>query len=284
MSPLQTLKQVLDMPTPPPSPVEHLQSTLRKYYNREVREWFDDVDLDDLDINVARQSMALACRHQDEDSFIVTISRQLFFESIRNRYAIAQRGIGETQFKQTVRRTTHPKITLYFMEDLSDVAEGYDPVDGQISIRLMDYDQGSITEAIARTHATRIKTAFSSGSGFVWKKGKVMCSYTDWEKGYQLQLLCRNEAEGRRIVEQILDIQTDSPDWSRLNITENGEPTQAYPTIPDRDRAYGENRRQPRRRPIADVRFQTALLHVLGVPAPITLVDRTRIYVNPLVP
>lgn len=271
------------MPTQPPSPAEHLQSTLRKYYNREVREWFDDVDLDNLDINVPRQSMALACRHQDQDSFIITIGRQLFFESIRNRYAIAQSGVGETQLKQTVRRTTHPKITLYFIEDLSDVADGYAPVDGKISVRLMDYDQGSITEAIARTYATRIKSAFAAGSGFVWKKGKTMCSYTDWEKGYQLQLLCRNEAEGRRVVEQVLDIQNDSPDWSRLNITENGEPAQAYPTISDLDRAYGENRRQPRRRPIADVRFQTAFLHVLGVPAPIVLVDRSAIYPQALV-
>ena len=92
------------MPTPPPSPTEHLQSTLRRYYNREVRDWFDDVDLDDLDINIPRQSMAMACRHQDEDSFILTISRQLFFESVRNRYAIAPRGVGETGITPSVRR------------------------------------------------------------------------------------------------------------------------------------------------------------------------------------
>lgn len=263
---------------PPPSPAEHLQSTLRKYYNREVREWFDDVDVDDLDINVPRQSLALACKHLDEDSFLQTLSRQMFFESIRNRYAIAQRGIGETTFKESVLRAKHPKITLYFLEDLGDVAEGYSPVDGQISVRLMNHDQGSITETIARTYATRIKTAFAAGSGFVWKKGKTMCSYSDWPKGYQLQLLCRNETEGRRIVEQVLDIQNDTPDWSNFNKKENAEPAQAYPTIPERDRIYGETRRQPRRRPIADVRFQTAFLDVLGLSAPIILVDRTRIY------
>ena len=270
------------MSTPPPSPVEHLQSTLRRYYNREVRDWFDDVDVDDLDINVPRQSMATACRHLDEDSMIVTISRQMFFEDIRRRYSIAQTGIGETTFKQSVRRRTHPKITLYFLEDLNDVAEGYSPVDGQISVRLMEYDQGSITEPIARQFAVRIKSAFASGGGFVWKKGKTMCSYTDWEKGYQLQLLCRNETEGRRVTEQVLDIQNDSPDWANFNTKENAEPTQAYPTIPDRDRAYGETRRQPRRRPIADVRFQTALMNVIGVPQPIILSDRSGIYPNPL--
>lgn len=271
------------MPTPPPSPTEHLQSTLRRYYNREVRDWFEDVDIDDLDINIPRQSMALACKHLDEDSFLTTISRQLFFESIRNRYALTQKGVGETTYKQTVRRRTKPKVTLYFMEDLADVDEGYAPVDGQISIRLMDYDQSTITEAIARTFATRVRSAFAAGSGFVWKKGKLMCTYTDWEKGYQLQLLCRTEAEGRRVVEQVLDIQQDSPDWQYFNTKENAEPSQAFPTIPETDRIYGATRRQPRRRPIADVRFQMALMHVIGVPAPVPLVDRSGTYPNPLV-
>lgn len=271
------------MTTPPPSPAEHLQSTLRRYYNREVREWFDDVDLDDLDINVPRQSMALACKHLDEDSFLQTLSRQIFFESIRNRYAIALKGVGETTFREVVRRKTHPKITLSFLEDLSDVADGYAPVDGQISVRLMNHNQSTITESIARTYATRIRSAFAAGNGFVWKKGKVMCTYTEWEKGYQLQLLCRNESEGRRVTEQVLDIQNDSPEWSFFNVKENAEPSQAYPTVPDRDRAYGEIRRQPRRRPIADVRFQLAQLHVIGVPAPIILVDRTGTFPRPLV-
>jgi hypothetical protein len=117
----------------------------------------------------------------------------------------------------------------------------------------------------------------------VWRKGKTMCSYSDWDKGYQLQLLCRDATEGRRIVEQILDIQNDTPEWSYFNTTNNAEPSQAFPTIPNIDRAYGANRRQPRRRPIADIRFQFAQLHVLGVPTPLTLVDRTSTFPNPLV-
>ncbi|MEL6260465.1 MAG: hypothetical protein AAFR12_05300 [Cyanobacteria bacterium J06626_6] len=271
------------MNVPPPSPAEHLQSTLRRFYNREIRDWFDDIDLDDLDINVPRQSLAMACRHLDEDSAMMTLQRMMLFNDMRGRYALTVQGVGETTFKESVRRRKRPKITLYFIEDFNDVAEGYAPVDGQISVRLMDHDQGSITEAIARTFATRIKTAFAAGSGFVWKKGKVMATYTDWEKGYQLQLLCRNESEGRRVVEQVLDIQNDTPEWSYFNVKENAEPSQAFPTVPPTDRAYGKVRRQPRRRPIADVRFQTAFLHVIGVPAPVILVDRSGTYPAPLV-
>jgi hypothetical protein len=53
---------------------------------------------------------------------------------------------------------------------------------------------------------------------------------------------------------------------------------EAFPTIPGQDFIYGKTRRRPRRRPIADVRFQCALLHVHGLPNPIVLYDRSGAY------
>lgn len=271
------------MAVPPPSPIEHLQSTLRKFYNREAREWFGDVDLDNADISIPRQSMALACRHLDDDSFIVTISRQLFFESLKNRFSANLEGIGETTFRDDVRRRLHPKITLVFLEDLDDVADGFIPVYGQISIRLMDYEPATITETIARNYAIKIKTAFASGNGFVWRKGKKMITYSDWAKGYQLQLLCRDENEGRRVIEQVLDINDDQPVREYTNIKVNDQPSVAFPTIPSTERIYGENRKQKRRRPLADVRFQAAFLYIQGMPKAITLVDRSGKHLDALV-
>ncbi|MEL7354075.1 MAG: hypothetical protein AAFN38_21815 [Cyanobacteria bacterium J06560_5] len=261
-------------------PSEQLQSTMRNYLNREVREWFQDVDFDALDIKTSRGALAASCRHDDNDSFLMTIGRAMLFESlIRQRFESALLGgkgdTGETVFRPTVRRRLKPQLKLFFMEDIQDVADGYAPVSGRISIRLMSHDSSSVTPAIARTYATKVKTNFSSGSGFVWRKGKDMCSYTDWDKGYQFQLLCRSESEGRRVVEQVLDIQNDSPDWSKFQHKENAEPATAYPTIPGRERIYGEIRQEPRLRPIADVRFKYASLHIEGLPTPIILVDRT---------
>lgn len=276
------------MTTPPPSPVEHLQSTLRKYYNREVREWFNDVDLDDLDINVPRQSMALACKHRDEDSFIVTISRQVFFESLKNRFLGRLNGagddeVGTTRYRTKVRRKHRPQITLIFIEDWQDVEAGYTPVRGRLSFRLMDYDPSTITPQNILPFAQRIKATFALGNGFVWKKGKEMFSYSDWDKGYQLQLLCRNESEARRVIGSVLDIQNDMPDWTNFNICTNGQPSESYPIVPDRERIFGETRREPRARPIADVRFQYADLSVSGLANPVLLVDRSGVFTNPLV-
>lgn len=276
------------MPESMSGPSELLQSTMRKYLNREIREWFSDVDLDQLDINTPRGALVQSCRHDDDDSFLMTLGRTMLFDSlVRQRFQAALLGggdgIGETSYRTDVRRANRPLLKLFFMEDLNDVAEDYAPVAGRISVRLMDHDESTITPEIARTYAQRVKSSFSAGNGFIWRKGKEMCSYSDWRKGYQLQLLVRTRAEGKRIVEQVLDLQNHTPDWEFFEHKVNDAPLVAYPTIPGQDRIYGETRRPPRKRPIADVRFQYASLHISGLHSPVTLVDRTGVIPLPLV-
>ena len=251
---------------------EQLQSVMRRYLNEEVREWFKDIDFDEIDTNTPRGALLKACRHEDADSFLQTIGRSILFDSlIRQRFAGffgndsgGGGDVGTTTLRTGVLRKTKPQIVLYFLEDLADVAPEYSPVNGRISFRLMEHTSDSITPLEVNTYRQKIELRFSNNGGFVWKKGKILCSYSDWGKGYQLQLLCRTVTEGRRVVEQVLDLQSDTPDWSFFNSEENEEPTVAYPTIPERVRIYGENRRLPRRRPIADVRFQFARLNIWG--------------------
>lgn len=271
------------------SPAEHLQDTVRRYLNREIRDWFLDLGGDDWDpdVTTARSSLRVACTHLDDDSLLMTQIRMNLFDGlIRNRFQAllsgGTDGIGETAVKVSVQRKAKPQIMLYFLEDLADVEEGYAPVDGRISFRLMDYTTETITETIAQTFANRIRSGFSVSNGFVWKKGREMSTYTDWEKGYQLQLLVKTESEGRRIVEAVLDINNDTPEWAYFNHEENAEPASSYPVIPPLERIYGKNRRTPRRRPVADVRFQYAQLKVIGLPKPVILVDRTGILPAPL--
>lgn len=273
------------------SHAEHLQDTLRRTFKREVREWFREVDLDDLDINTPRTSLATACEHQDDDSLIMTMARVLLFETVRGRalnvlaggLSGLSEGVGETRRRHSVLRRDHPQIVLYFLEDISDVEPGYEPVQGRISFRLMDHTASTMTPAIAQIYAQRLKSNFVTGGGFVWKKGREMFSYTHWEKGYQLQLLVKTEPEARRLVTACLDIQNESPDWALFSHSVNAEPATAFPTIPETSRIYGETKRGPRRRPVADVRFQYAHMLVPGRSSPITLVDRTGLLSGALV-
>lgn len=264
--------------------VEHLQSVIRQWINRDVRDYFADVGGDDWDPDITspRGSLRWACTHQDTDNLTMTQLRLQLFDRIRlQKSQVPYYGIPVASFQE--QRKFKPQISLFFIEDLDDVEPGYAAVTGEISFRLMNHDSSSVTEAIAQQYGTRIRSTFGAANGLIWRKGKVMTTYTDWSKGYQLQLLVRSKAEGRSLVENVLDIQQDTPDWKHFNSNENEEPAEAYPTIPETDYIFGETRRTPRRRPIADVRFQYALLHLHGAPHPIVLYDRSFTFSNALV-
>lgn len=265
------------------SAYEHLQDVFRRVHNRIVREEFSDVGGDewdlDPDINTPRSSLRYACTMQDKDNQAITELRLWLFYVLIRKAADFQTpvyGIPVPSFQEA--RKFKPQIQLYFQEDYGDIEPGYAPVTAEVSFRLMNETSETITESNARTIATRVKTLFAAGSGYVWKKGRVQCVYTDRERGYALRVLAYSKGEGKEVIAKILDIQNHNPDWKKLSVSENEEPGSAYPTIPPHDFVMGRSRRQPRQRPVADVRFQYALLHVHGMPHPVVLVDRSRIF------
>jgi hypothetical protein len=262
------------------SEFEHLQDLTRREHNRAVRDYFKN-QADD-DISTPKAGLKHACLIKDEDSAAMTQMRMWLFEiTVRHAQSIQVPvyGIPTTAFQE--QRKFKPQIQLYFQEDHNDVEAGYSPITGEISFRLMNQESTSLSNSEVTSYANKVKTAFAKPS-FVWKKGKELYSYTDWDKGYQLQLLCRNETEAKRVVEQVLDIQSHSPNWERLRKNEATDPAASYPTIPGNQTILGKSRKKPRRRPIADVRFQYSLLHVYGLPRAITLVDRTGLFTKPV--
>lgn len=265
------------------SPLEHFQDTVRRLYNKEIRDHFSDLDPEELGLSTPRQSLKTACTHQDPDSLTATIGRMLLFDLVVSRKLAGGAAGLENSPPYTVNRRQKPQVLLFFLEDLADVEPGYRQVEGRISIRIMDESVDSFSQAKAMALAQRVKTAFGAGGGFVWKKGRNQASYSDWEKGYQLQLLISDKNEGRRIVEQVLDLQQQSPDWEFFNYSENESPSQAFPSLPPTQIILGKSRRLARRRPRADVRFQYAVLKLAGLPNPIALYDRSGTYPEPLV-
>lgn len=254
---------------------EHLQDVIKKTYNSEVREWFADVTNVELDITTARSSLRTACTHQEADSVNMTISRQLLFDLvIKQSFKVGTSG-SERDLNYQVLRRTKPMIKLYFLEDHIDTDPDYRQVEGTISFRLMNETSTTLSKSEATNYGNKVKTLFGGGKGFSWKKGKELCSYADWEKGYQLQLLVRNEAEGKRIIEQVLDIQNHTPNWEFMNISTNSRPAEAYPTIPPRETILGKSHKLARRRPISEVFFQYAFLKLAGLPKPVYLFDRS---------
>ncbi len=265
------------------SPSEHLQDTIKKIYNRAVREYFKDLGGDDWlpNVNSSRDSLRMAVQHFDGDTFFMTIAKMLAFD-----LALNQRMQGVPGFEEGGKgpyRKHKPQILLYFQEDNEDIEPGYAPVTARISFRLMNYTSESITTAIATNYAMDIRSEFATNNGYVWRKGKEMWSYSNWEQGYQLQLLCRSEADAVALVQKVISIQNDTYQPEFMNVNKNQAESIAYPTNPGTDIILGESRKLARRRPIADVRFQYALMKIDKLPNPITLVDRSGTWPNPLV-
>lgn len=273
----------------PFSDIEHLQLTIRRYLNKQIREDFRDLfgngDTWEPEVGTTRGAMLRALLHEDSDPIAVTSARMMLYYFTFGKARDLQTPIYgiPTTFYQQESFVHIPQITLHFKEDLEDVEPGYEPVAGEIAFRISGETHKTITEAKLKTLATRVKTNFGANGGFVWRKGKVRCNYSDKTKPYFLQILSRDVTQGKRVIEQVLDIQTDTPNWKYLNVSENQESSQAYPTLPPKETILGKSKRLPRKRPIADVRFTKAECHIYGLPKPKILYDRTKLYSDALV-
>jgi hypothetical protein len=262
---------------------EHFQSTWKSSHNRKVREYFSDAG-DDL--STPRSSAKLACIIEDNDTAFQAMARWLYFHGEVRKWEDLQTpiyGIPIGTYHET--RKFKPQVRLYFREDLNDVDEGYRPLTGEITFRLMDETTETLTKNELTTLATKIKTNFvlSNNSGYRWHKGKTLLSYNDPEKGYKLQLFCFSKSDGKELIETVLDCQNHTPDWSKLTVNENESPASAYPTIPANQSILGKSVKQPRKRPSGYVRFQYATCAVWGLTKPVCLVDRIYRFLDPLV-
>ncbi len=264
---------------------EHLQSVFIKVHNRIVKEEFSDVTDDDDITNVPRASLRHACLLKDSDTAPITLLRMNFFYfSLRKAQDLQGHVYGMPLQDVQETRKYRPQIKLFFLEHLTgaDEEEDYAPVTGEITFRLMNQTSETLTKAELTTYANKIKAVFATPP-IKWLKGKDMATYTDKEKGYQLQLLVRNRADAKELIGKILDIQNHTPDWKYLNYKENDEPTQAFPLIPKTETILGKQRKLPRSRPIATVAFQYATCHIHGLPNSVCLYDLTGRHASPLI-
>lgn len=191
----------------------------------------------------------------------------------------------------SVRRIGKPKVTLYFLEDSNfnkkappnKISEGRRRQEGVIRFRLMNETTQSFSKTNGVALGTKIKEVFGSSNGFIWNKGKTLYSYTDWERGYQFQLLCKTKSEAKKIITAVHSLQNHIPDWKYFNTVENEEELTKYPENPGNHIVMGETIPLPKERPVVDVRFQYAYVKLDGVIKPITLYDRKNKRENALV-
>jgi hypothetical protein len=259
---------------------EHLQNQILRIHNKQVRDYFSDITVDD-DLATPRSSLRHACLMKDEDTSVMTQLRLWLFEVTAGHAKSLQPdiyGIPTDTFQDHV--TFKPQIALHFYEDADEVEPGYQQIRSEIRFRLMGETSETVSEPQARTLATKINSLLGSAGGYRWHKGRIKCIYKEPSKGYNLTLHAFSESEGKRVIEQILDIQSHTPDWDNLVLSQLAN---TPPTIPPSKRIYGKIRKLPRTRPVGYVRFRRAELHLWGLPKPLILVDKTGRFRNAII-
>lgn len=172
-----------------------------------------------------------------------------------------------------VKRKGRPQLYIYFVEDEADIEPGYDPIRSRISIRLMNKTDTSLSRADLNQYTTKVQNIFGVNGGKIWKRGKDMASYTDWENGYQLQLLVRSKSDGEELIKQFLSIKDLPFIRKKYFYNENQDAVNAYPTNPGNEIVLGKEIKKARYRPIAEIRFQSAWISLASIRKPIYLID-----------
>jgi hypothetical protein len=266
---------------------QHLSTVIIRLQNKVVVKEFNDVGDDDWipDIATARGSLRLACMLRTDDAIITILIRLWLFYGILRKakdFHPAIFGIPSIDFQEKM--IYFPQIQLYFEEKYSETATGYDILRTQVSIRLIGETSQSFTTAEATTIANKIKTLFNPGNiPFNFKRGKYLASYIDQVKGHHFQIYAFDETNAKKVIQHVLEIRGQTPDWKLLNLKTNAEPTQSYPTIPQTKQILGKARKQPRKRPVGIVRFAYAVAHLYGMPEPLVLYDPDKRYTTSLV-
>lgn len=261
---------------------EHLQHTLRRVHNEAVRDFYRSQP--DNDISTSRSAAKHACLMKDNDTSSMTVLRFWLFwvvcRKMRDNFE-PYYGVSIDSFDAEVKY--RPRITCYFLEEPQDVEPGYRKVEGELSVRLMNELATTLTQSDLQNYANKVNLAFGQGNGFVWKKGKELYTYIDKVNGIRFKVLTRNQTDAVEIIQKLLSLTNQNYDASFLKKNEAVDPISAFPTIPPNQTVLGKTYREPRKRPIADVRFLYACIKIWGTGTPIILVDKTGYWNNAII-
>ena len=252
--------------------VEFLQSFVRKYINKVVREHFKDIDVEEdssLSTGTARKAIKRICLHKDKDSLTLTVARLLI-------WWVEAKGLLEDVFYAIPTSTFHesvvfkPQIVIEWRESKKDAqSNNRYPTKARYSIRWRgDYSTRNDIDQIR----TKINNIFNKPNPHFFTKGKEKYSYKDKAKGYEFIVSAKDETEAKKVINSLLEIQDDNP----LNEDYLTKSTvQGTTNTTETVKVNGETFKLPKRRPIGKVTFNRAEFKVHGMTNDILLTDRT---------
>lgn len=260
-------------------PWDFQRSVVRQIYNKEIYNWFKDLDPEQLllpDNPDGRTSALSACVIGAKDSIQVVLLKVLLFERLKQSITLLPKVTGETYDDIDQNYEHRPLITLSFLQDLAAVPDGFRAVRGYVSFRLINETSDTITEQKLRDVAVRIRDNFGLDGGFIWRKGKNKVTYRDKSNGLLLNVLCLTEQDGLEVVERMCNAAGQQYDPNKFQFVEPNRPSLTAPQ--GTDQILGKTVQARQWRPTVNVRFLYATAKISGLNNPVVLVDRSKQY------
>lgn len=254
----------------PANDVELVQSFIRRYINKEVKNHFKDINGNDdnsLSLDAPRQAIKLVCLHKDKDPIMLTILRLLiYWVEARGLFNDVIYGIPSTEYE--IKYNYYPQVKLHFLENRYESStNNRRPIRSEVSFRWReaDYSSTNINALATKVHADFAKPVFN------FDKGRECWTYWDDEKGYRFTVYVKSKIEAKKIIGQTIGIQDEGlPDWDK-NLREHKN--EINYDVRETVRVMGETKKKPRKRPVGTVRYQYAELFIPGTTKPIILSD-----------
>lgn len=239
-------------------------------FNAEVQRWFKDVDTTSISRTKLRDSLLIQANESRTSAMFKIQYFRDFVQKVHDKVNIigTLQGTYESEHEVTYR----PQVTLFFQQDIEAVPNDYYPITAEISFRLMNETNTTLTEANIKALATQIKTELTVNNGYTFDKGKYLCKYVDIENGYNLQIYAISDTEGEQVARKIVGIRNHTFIENNFKLTtprKNSVNTTSSVNI------LGQPTKKARWRPTGRVRFMYANLYIPERPEPLCLVDRT---------
>lgn len=166
-----------------------------------------------------------------------------------------------------------PEIVLAFSNRNDRSYSSHVRPRARVSYKIIDKTEETITETDLKRIANRINQEFVTGTLFKFEKGKELYTYKEFNKGYNFQVYTKNQTEAKRVIDRVMAINGDNPDWKFMQNHTPEEPYNLYPRNPGRKTILGRSVELNEKRPEVLVQFAFAYALLKDKGKPVALVD-----------
>jgi hypothetical protein len=253
-----------------------IRSWLRKTHNKEVHEFFKDLSPDqDPDNTSGRSTTKAVCLIGAGDSQGIAEIKMRNFEALKKKVGMDWQPVHDYELLPDITVEGKPQVQLWFWEKYSNAKRNNrQQARARVSFRIMDENWST---AEANSLALKIRDKFAKPI-YSFEKGQLSLQYLNKKKAHNFRLTVDDKAEAKRVIEDVLDLLGETPNWDYLVKAESEKNFNEVQTT----RVLGKTVKVSPQRPRTIVYFKYAIAKIPPLTTDFALVDTSGTYAKAL--